>query len=107
MDFGFHSFGRETFIPVIHHACRIASAPIKIIIIIAAAVDRSIICSDRVQIMLVRSRSVNTIASCLSRDRRSDRSSLIAEKSRSTLTSVSESTASAMVLGRTAVGGLG
>ena len=101
MDFGFHSFGRETFIPVIHHACRIASAPIKIIIIIAAAADRSIICSDRVQIMLVRS---NSIASCLSRDRRSDRSSLIAEKSRSTLTCVTGGAASAWLQGRTAVG---
>ena len=43
-------------------------------------------------------------ASCLSRDNRSDRSSLIAEKSRSTQTCVTGGAAIARVQGRTAVG---
>ena len=47
-----------------------------------------------VQIMFVRSRSIASTASCLSRDRRSYRSSLIAEKSRSTRTCVTGSAAS-------------
>ena len=38
--------------------------------------------------MIVRSRSIASTESSLSRDRRSDRSSLIAEKSRPTLTCV-------------------
>ena len=44
--------------------------------------------SDHVQIMFVQSRGIASTASYLSRDRRPDRSSLIAEKSRSTLTCV-------------------
>ena len=57
-----------------------------------------------VQIMFVRSRSIASTASCLSRDRRSYRSSLIAEKSRSTLACVAGSAASDWLESRTAVG---
>ena len=58
IDFGFHSFGRKIFNPVITHACRIASAthPQRI------AAARSFICSDHVQIMFVQSRSIASTA---------------------------------------------
>ena len=59
--------------------------------------------SDHVQIMLVRSRSTASTASCLRRDRRSDRSSLFADKSHSTLTCTTGSVASSSLQGRTAV----
>ena len=60
-----------------------------------------------VEIMLVRSRSVassRTYGPCLSRDRRSYRSSLIAEKNCSTLACVTGNAASVRLQSRTAVG---
>ena len=44
--------------------------------------------------MFVRNRSIASTVSCLSRDRRSDRSSLVAENGSSTLTCVTGSAAS-------------
>ena len=89
IDFGFHAFGREIFIPVIPHTSRIASAP-------HTHPPKELRLPDHLfaQIMFVRSRSIASTASCLSRDRRSYRSSLIADKSRSTLTCVTGSAAS-------------
>ena len=87
IDFGFHSFGRKIFIPGISHTSWIASAP---------SPPKELWLPDHlfVHIMFVRSRSIASTASCLSRDRRSYRSSLIAEKSRSTLACVTGSAAS-------------
>ena len=44
IDFGFHSFGRKIFIPVISHTSWIASTPTPRI-----AAARSFICSDHVR----------------------------------------------------------
>ena len=68
------------------------------------ATVRAFICSDHAQTMFVRNRSIDSTASCLSRERRSDSSSLIAENSCSTLTCATGSAASARLQGRTAVG---
>ena len=99
IDFGFHSFGRKILISVNSHTGWIASAPpppkeLRL-------PGQSFLRSDHVQIMFVRSGSIASTASCLSRDRRSYKSSLIAEKSRSALTCVAEN---ACLHSRTAVG---
>ena len=99
IDFGFHSFGRKIFIPVISHMYKLNR--------IFPPHPQELRLSDYlfVQIMFVWNRSIASTASCLSQDRRSDRSSLIAEKSRSTLTYITGSAAIARLLqGRNAVG---
>ena len=76
MDFRVQSFGRKILILFITHACRIASAPPPK----NNAAARSSHSSDRVQIIFVRSRSIASKTTCLRRDRRADRSSLIGEE---------------------------
>ena len=99
IDFGFHSFGRKILIRVISHTSRIASAP-------QPQKELRLPGHLFVQIMFVDSwsSSIASTASCLSRDRRSYRSSLIADKSRSTLICVTGSAASAWLQSRIAVG---